>query len=142
MAIDLVCHQFRSHNGCIGGVETLAFNPCTGTRDTKVLPMGSDKDGLEAGSKSWSGIGCDESAQPEISSKFSAFDRFRNYFKLFIIIITLLNIIDLVIGGKISFDAISIYHALIFQILEVLGGIALIFVIILREEIHSALKKF
>lgn len=142
MAIDLVCHQFRSHNGCIGGVEMLAFNPCTRTCDTKVMPMGSDKDGLEVDSKSWTGIGYDESAQPEISSKFSAFDRFRNYFKLFIIIIILLNVIDLVIGGKISFDVISIYHALIFQILEVLGGIALIFVIVLREEIRSALNKF
>lgn len=104
--------------------------------------MGSDKDGLEVDSKSWTGIGYDESAQPEISSKFSAFDRFRNYFKLFIIIVVLLNIIDLVIGGKISFDVISLYHALIFQILEILGGIALIFVIVLREEIRSARNKF
>jgi len=138
MAIDLVCRQFRSHTGCIGEIETLAFNP----RDTKVMPIGSDKDGLEVDSKSWTGIGYEESAQPEISSKFSAFDRFRNYFKLFIIIIILLNIIDLVIGGKISFDVISLYHALIFQVHEILGGVVLIFVIVLREEIRSARNKF
>jgi hypothetical protein len=106
------------------------------------MPMGSDKDGLEVDSKSWTGIGYNESAQPKISSKFSAFDRFRKYFKIFIIIIILLNVIDLAIGGPISFDINSIYHALIFQIFEILGGIALIFVIVLREEIHSALNKF
>ena len=138
MAIHLVCHQLWSHIGCIGKIETLAFNP----RDTKAMPMGSDKNGPEYDSKSWTGMGYEESAQPEISSKASAFDRFRNYFKLFIIIIILLNIIDLVIGGKISFDVISLYHALIFQILEVLGGVVLISVIVLREEIHSAWNKF
>ncbi|TIX91452.1 hypothetical protein [Rhizobium sp. P44RR-XXIV] len=61
MAIDLVCHQFRSHSGCIGEVRILAFNQRTGTRDTKVMPMGSDKDGLEVDSKSWTGTGSAES---------------------------------------------------------------------------------
>ncbi|NEI70291.1 hypothetical protein GR212_11975 [Rhizobium lusitanum] len=141
MAIDLVCHQFRSHNGCIGGIETLAFNPRTGTRDTKVMPMGSDNDGLEYDSKSWTGIGLG-STQQAIPSKFNALDHIRSYLTFFIPAIIVLHIIERALDGKISFDALSIFYALTSQIPEALCGIAALLLIILIQKIRPLLKKF
>ncbi|NTJ65489.1 hypothetical protein G6M50_17740 [Agrobacterium rhizogenes] len=71
MAIDLVCRQFWSHIGCIGELATLAFNQRILMRDTKAIPVGSDRKSLEVDSKSWTGIGTQsESSQASVRSEY------------------------------------------------------------------------
>ncbi|WP_145316024.1 MULTISPECIES: hypothetical protein [unclassified Rhizobium] len=140
MAIYLACRQFRPHTGCIGKLAALAVNQRNVMRDTKVMPMGSDRESLEVDSKSWTGIGCG-SIPPTIPSKFNALDRIRSYLMAFIPTIIILHTIEQVVDGKVFFDALSIFRALTSQIPEALCGIALLLLVIFMQKIRSLLKK-
>ncbi|MBB4243246.1 MULTISPECIES: hypothetical protein [Rhizobium] len=140
MAIDLVYRQFRLHTGCMGALVALALNQRSVMRDTKVMPMGSDRESLEVDSKSWTGIGFG-STQPTIPSKFNALDHIRSYLMAFIPAIIVLHIIEQVVDGEVSFDALSIFRALTSQLPEALCGIALLLLVIFMQKIRSILKK-
>ena len=140
MAMDLVCHQFRSHIGCIGALAALAFNQRIVMRDTKVTPMGSDRESLEVDSRAWTGIGF-ESTQPTMPSKFDALDRIRSYLTVFVPTIIVFHIIEQVVYGEVSFEVLSIFRALTSQLPEALCGIALLPLVIFAQKIRSILKK-
>lgn len=141
MAIDLVCRLFPSHIDCIGGIAILAFNQRTVMRDTKVVPMGSDKESLEVDSKSWTGIGAQsESSQPSIRSEYLNIDYMCGFALWLSLAQVVFHVIEKITSGTFSFSLQYVKTDFGFYIIYI-SFAAIAFVILFSRKMPRNSKK-
>ncbi len=105
--------------------------------------MGSEKEGLEVDSQSWTGLGIQvESSQASLQNEYFSLRYIRGYLTLFIPASIVLHVIEQLVDGKVAFNFLSIYRGVISNAADASPWIVALVIVIVIQKSRAILKKY